>query len=46
LHVSKAGNTKPWGTIVSIGTDGVSEMGKYIDFHFDNTTGSDYSTRI
>lgn len=45
-HVATAGNTKPWSRIVSIGSDGVSEMGRYIDFHYDNTTGSDYSTRL
>jgi hypothetical protein len=21
-------------------------MGRYVDFHYDNTTGSDYSTRL
>jgi hypothetical protein len=46
LHVSKAGNTKPWGTIVSIGTDGVSEMGKYIDFHLTDTSTADYDFRF
>ena len=45
-HISTAGTTKPWSTIVTIGSDGVSEMGRYIDFHYDNTTGSDYSTRL
>ena len=39
-------NTKPWGHIPFIGTDGVMEVGKYFDFHFDNTTGSDFSTRL
>lgn len=45
-HISTAGTTKPWSTIVTIGSNGVSEMGRYIDFHYDNTTGSDYSTRL
>ena len=45
-HISTSGTTKPWSTIVTIGSDGVSEMGRYIDFHYNNTTGSDYSTRF
>ena len=45
-HVATAGNNKPWSKIVSIGSDGVSEMGRYIDFHYDNTTGSDFSIRL
>jgi len=45
-HVATAGTTAPWSMLVCIGSDGVSEMGKYIDFHYDNTTKSDYSTRI
>lgn len=44
--VATAGTTKPWSMLVSIGSDGVSEMGRYIDFHYDNTTGSDYSLRM
>lgn len=40
------GDDKPWGKLVVVRTDGVAEMGKYIDFHYDNTTGSDYSTRL
>lgn len=38
--------TKPWNTIPYIEADGVMEVGKYFDFHNDNTTGSDYSTRL
>lgn len=45
-HVATSGDHKPWGMIVSIGDTGVSEMGRYIDYHYDNTTGSDYSTRL
>ena len=37
---------KPYGNIPLIDTDGVMEVGKYIDFHNDNTTGSDFSTRL
>ncbi len=39
-------SVKPYGTIPVIGTDGVIELGHYIDFHHDNTTGSDYSVRL
>lgn len=37
---------KPYGTIPAIGADGVIELGRYIDFHYDNTTGSDFSIRL
>lgn len=37
---------KPFGKIPVIGSDGVTELGPYIDFHYDNTTNSDYSTRL
>lgn len=36
----------PFGTIPSIGNDGVMEIGRYIDFHSDNSGSYDYSTRI
>ena len=39
-------SVKPYGTIPVIGTNGVIELGHYIDFHHDNTTGSDYSVRL
>ena len=57
-HANSAGNADtlggiprnygqaPFGTIPSIGNDGVMEIGKYIDFHFDNSGSYDYSTRI
>lgn len=32
--------------VPSIGSDGVMEVGKYIDFHNTNTTTSDYTSRI
>lgn len=41
-HVTN--NNKPWGTIPAITTNGWMEIGKHLEFHFDNTTGSDYST--
>ena len=34
----------PWGTIPYISTTGIMEVGKHFEFHYDNTTGSDYST--
>lgn len=43
---AQLGSTKPYGKIPVIGTDGVIELGHYIDFHHDNTTGSDYSVRL
>lgn len=44
FHVN--GSQKPYGKIPLIGADGVMEVGKYFDFHNDNTTGSDFSTRL
>lgn len=44
FHVN--GSQKPYGKIPLIAPDGVMEVGKYIDFHNDNTTGSDFSTRL
>ena len=43
---AQARSSKPYGKIPVIGTDGVIELGHYIDFHHDNTTGSDYSVRL
>lgn len=37
-------NNKPWGTIPVITTQGFMDIGKHLEFHHDNTTGSDYST--
>ena len=39
-------SSKPYGTIPAISSSGVIELGHYIDFHHDNTTGSDYSVRL
>jgi hypothetical protein len=35
-----------WNGVVHIGTDGVMEVGKYIDFHNDTTNIGDFSTRL
>ncbi len=43
---AQLGSSKPYGKIPVIGTNGVIELGHYIDFHHDNTTGSDYSVRL
>lgn len=43
---AQSGSSKPYGKIPVIGTDGVIELGHYIDFHHDNTTGSNYSVRL
>ena len=42
-HASYA-NNQPWGTIPVITSKGWMDVGKHFEFHFDNTTGSDYST--
>ena len=42
-HAS-SGNNKPWGTIPVITTNGWMDIGKQLEFHHDNSTGSDYST--
>lgn len=39
-------DSTPFGEVVWVGTDGVMEIGRYIDWHYDNTTGSDYSCRL
>lgn len=42
-HASYSSRT-PWGTIPVITTQGFMDIGKHLEFHHDNTTGSDYST--
>lgn len=41
-----SGNNKPWGTIPVITAGGWMDIGKDLEFHYDNTTGSDYSTAL
>lgn len=36
----------PFGRVPTIGGDGVMEIGKYIDFHYDNEGKYNYSTRL
>lgn len=44
-HASYSSNT-PWGTIPVITTQGFMDIGKHLEFHYNNTTGSDYSTLL
>lgn len=44
-HVNGS-NVAPYGHIPSIENDGVMEVGKYIDFHNDNSGKYDFSTRL
>ena len=39
-------NDRPYGHIPTIESDGVMEVGKYIDFHNDNNGKHDFSTRL
>lgn len=39
-------NAAPYGHIPTIESDGVMEVGKYIDFHNDNSGKHDFSTRL
>lgn len=39
-----SGHNKPWGTIPAITLKGLMDIGKQLEFHYDNSTGSDYST--
>lgn len=50
-NLAMAGDTDTWSEsyrpkIVTIGTDGVSEIGKYIDFHNSDGNIKDFNTRI
>lgn len=44
-HASYSSST-PWGTIPVITTQGFMDIGKHLEFHYNNTTGSDYSTLL
>ena len=44
--VNSSNITKPFDKIPFINSAGVMEVGTYVDFHSDNTTGNDYSTRL
>lgn len=42
--ISSAGNY--WGVVAPVGTDGVMEIGKYLDFHDTDADASDFSVRL
>ena len=42
---ANTGNT-PFNSIPTISSTGYMEIGKYIDFHYDNTSSINYSTRL
>ena len=44
-HANSGSNT-PWDTIPAITTGGWMDIGKQLEFHNDNTTGSDFSTLL
>ena len=44
--VNSSNSTKPFDKVPFINSAGVMEVGTYVDFHSDNTTGNDYSTRL
>lgn len=44
--ISRNQGQKPFGKIPYIGNDGVMEIGKHIDFHYDNSGSYDFSTRL
>lgn len=43
---AQIGHNKPWGTIPVITKGGWMDVGRQFEFHYDNTTGSDYSTML
>jgi hypothetical protein len=46
-YYATMGNNKPWGTIpVITAAGGYMDIGKHLEFHYDNSTGSDYSTAL
>ena len=44
--MSKNYGQSPFGTIPCVGGDGVMEIGRYIDYHYDNSGKYDFSTRL
>lgn len=43
---ASCGSNTPYGTIPVIHPNGRMDVGKHFEFHYDNTTGSDYSTAL
>ncbi len=46
FSLSKDGDTKVFGTIPTISNSGVMEVGRYLDFHYNNTSSYDNSIRL
>lgn len=46
LTPTSSSYVNPWNTVPVIKSDGVMEIGRYLDFHFDNTSNLDYSCRL
>lgn len=44
--MSKNYSQSPFGTIPYVGGNGVMEIGRYIDYHYDNSGTYDFSTRL
>lgn len=44
--MSKNYGQSPFGTIPCVGGNGVMEIGRYIDYHYDNSGKYDFSTRL
>ena len=44
LSPSEPGNR--WGVVPTVGTDGVMEVGRYIDFHYTDAETKDYGVRL
>lgn len=45
-YPANGSNNRPYGHIPTIESDGVMEVGRYIDFHNDNNGKHDFSTRL
>ena len=46
VFTGSSGTTGMFGKIPKINTDGVMEIGQYLDFHHDNTTDTDFNVRF
>lgn len=46
LSPSTDGTSSTWGTVPTVSTTGVTELGKYVDFHADNSGDVDYDIRL
>lgn len=44
FHANTSQN--PFGKIPTIGSDGIMEVGRYLDFHYNSSDTSDYRTRL